>query len=173
MSSSQSENYITEDHLLQTCYAMLALGSVFVLARFVTTQLVRPTRFLVQDLWVYFAYALFVAMTVLYIVVIPTLYRITAVSEGQSPPYATILEDSNFLIRVFFTTAILFWSVLWAIKLSFLALYKKLLDGLHNVYIKLWWAVVVFCFLVSALVHCQDGSTTDLRSPTWEPSCPN
>lgn len=143
-----SQNYISEDSLLRTSYAMLTLTTVFVLARIVTTQLVRPKRWLPQDLFIYFAYVVYLVMTVLYIVVTPTMYRLSAVGEGKLEPYAAIQDESLFMIKIFFCNTLLFWVVLWTVKMSFLMLYRKLMEGLQDVYIKLWWVLVVFWFLV-------------------------
>jgi hypothetical protein len=145
---SSRQNYITESHLLQTTYAMITLSSVFILARIVTTQLVRPKRFLPQDLIIYLAYILYLIMAFLYILVTPILFRLTAVGEKRLKPYPTLKDDHKFMVRVFFCNTLLFWCILWSVKLGFLMLYKKLMEGLHNVYIKLWWGVVGFWFLV-------------------------
>jgi hypothetical protein len=145
---SSRQNYITESHLLQTTYAMITLSSVFILARIVTTQLVRPKRFLPQDLIIYLAYILYLIMAFLYILVTPILFRLTAVGEKRLKPYPTLKYDHKFMVRVFFCNTLLFWCILWSVKLGFLMLYKKLMEGLHNVYIKLWWGVVGFWFLV-------------------------
>jgi hypothetical protein len=128
---------------------MLTLTSVVVIARIVTTQFVRPQRWLSQDAIIYFAYALYIVMAVLYIVVTPILFRLTAVGEQRMRPYPTLKDDHKLMVKIFFVNTMLFWFVLWTVKLSFLILYKRLMEGLHNVYIKLWWAVVVFWFLVS------------------------
>lgn len=146
---SVRQNYITEDHLLNTTYAMMTLASVFILARIVTTQLVRPKRWMPQDAVLYLAYLMFVTMAAFYIVVTPMLFRLTAVGEKRLKPYPTLKDEHQFMVRVFFVNSMLLWFILWSVKFSFLMLYKKLLEGLHDVYIKLWWAVVVFCFLVS------------------------
>jgi hypothetical protein len=127
---------------------MLTLATVFVLARIVTTQLVRPKRWLPQDLFIYFAYLVYLVMTVLYIVVTPTMYRLSAVSERKLEPYAAIRDESLFMIKIFFCNTLLFWVILWTVKMSFLMLYRKLMEGLQDVYIKLWWALVMFWFLV-------------------------
>jgi len=155
---SSRQNYITEDHLLQTCYAMLTLSTVFVLARFFTTTVVRRKRWLPQDAFVYLAYTLYLVMTIMYIIVTPILFRLTAVGEKRLKPYATLKDDHKLMVKIFFVNTLLFWCILWTVKMSFLVLYKRLIEGLHNVYIKLWWAVVVFWFLVSgsAPVMCED-----------------
>jgi len=143
------QNYITEDQLVRTTYAMLTLATVVVLARIVTIQLVRPKRWLPQDLFIYFAYVVYLVMAILYIVVAPIIYRLSAVTEGRREPYAALPDEVMFMIKIFFCNTLLFWVVLWTVKMSFLMLYRKLMEGLQDVYIKLWWALVVFWFLVS------------------------
>ena len=66
-----------------------------------------------EDYIIAFAYALFLATTILYIVVTPTMYRISDVISGKVPPYAELLDDSLFLIKVFFANTMLFWFTLW------------------------------------------------------------
>ncbi|KAF2821969.1 hypothetical protein CC86DRAFT_410364 [Ophiobolus disseminans] len=144
---SSRQNYITEDHLLQTCYGMLALTTVFVLGRFATTTIARPKRWLPQDAFICLAYTLYLIMSVMYIVVTPILFRLTAVGEKRIKPYPTLKDDHKLMVKIFFVNTLLFWCILWTVKMSFLMLYKKLIEGLHNVYFKLWWAVVVFWFL--------------------------
>ncbi|KAF1847684.1 uncharacterized protein K460DRAFT_62653 [Cucurbitaria berberidis CBS 394.84] len=51
------------------------------------------------------------------------------------------------MVKVFFVNSMMLWFILWAVKFSFLVLYKKLMEGLRDVYIKLWWAVAVGCLL--------------------------
>ena len=144
---------------------MLTLTSGFVLARIVTTQLVRPKRWLPQDAIIYLAYTLYLILAVLYIIVTPILFRLTAVGEKRLKPYSTLKDDHKFMVKVFFCNTLLFWFILWTVKLSFLILYKKLMEGLHNVYIKLWWAVVTFWFLVGYLYLFHIKSLfADMRS---------
>jgi hypothetical protein len=146
---SSRQNYITESALLNTSYAMMTLTSVFILARICTTQFVRPSRWLPQDAIIYFAYTLYLVMAILYILVTPILFRLTAVAGKTLAPYPTLKDDHKFMVKVFFCNTLLFWCILWSVKLGFLMLYKKLMEGLWNVYIRLWWAVVGFWFLVS------------------------
>lgn len=133
---------------------MLALATVFVVARVITTRLVlvRPKRWLPQDLLIYLAYFTFIALNVLYIVITPMVYRITALGDEESgaiEPYPTLEADLMLITRIFFCNMLLFWIVLWAIKMAFLVLYRNLVDGLrHATYVKLWWAIVVIWALV-------------------------
>jgi hypothetical protein len=150
---SSRQNYITKDHLLQTTYAIMTLTSVFILARIVTTQLVHPKRWLPQDAIIYFAYAFYPVMTILYILATPIWFRLTTVGEKKLAPYPALKDDHKFMVKVFYCNTLLFCVILWSVKLGFLVLYKKLMEGLHNVYTKLWWVVLAFWFLIST---CDD-----------------
>ena len=127
---------------------MMTLTSVFIIARIVTTQFVRPKRWILQDAIVYFAFVLYIIMAVLYILVTPILFRLTAVGEKRLKPYPNLKNEHKFMVKVFFVNSMMLWFILWTIKFSFLVLYKRLMEGLRDVYFKLWWAVSVFCFLV-------------------------
>ncbi|KAF2023384.1 hypothetical protein EK21DRAFT_10417, partial [Setomelanomma holmii] len=91
----------------------------------------------------------------------PILFRLTAVGEKRMKPYSTLKEEHKLMVKIFFVNTLLFRLVLWTIKLSFFMPYKRLIEGLHNVYIKLWWAVVVVWFLslvgsvISHLTACS------------------
>lgn len=145
---SSTQNYVSKQQLLNTSYGMIALTSAFVLAR-VAIQVSRPKKLGVEDYLVYVSYAFYLAMSILYIVVTPPLFKISDVTSGKAPPYPTILDDTLFLIKVFFANTTIFWLVLWTVKFSLLALYRRLMVGLKSTYIMLWWAVFAFCVLVS------------------------
>lgn len=76
------------------------------------------------------------------------MYRVTNAIEGVTQVYPTIIKDSLFMIKIFFANTLLLWFTLWAVKFSFLALYRKLFSGI-KVYMHLWWGVVVFALIVS------------------------
>jgi magnesium-transporting ATPase (P-type) len=144
---SSTQNYVTSSHLLSTSYAMMALTSMFVLAR-IAVQILHPKKLAPEDYLIYLAYVLYVVMSVLYILVTPPMYRLSDFISGKSPVYPLLMDDSMFIIKAFFANTMIFWCVLWMVKFSLLALYKRLLVGLHIVYIKIWWGVVCFCVLV-------------------------
>ena len=61
----------------------------------------------------------------------------------------------NEYVRYEFNTIALFWTVLWGVKASFLALYWQLFQGLR-VYQRWWYAVAVFFF--GAYIGCWIAS---------------
>ena len=150
MSDGSTRNYVTQAQLLSTTYAVIVITSLVAIAR-VVTRVLRPKAWGAEDILVYLAFVFYIAMSVMYIVVTPAMFRVADVTNGAIPPYATLLDDALFLTEIFFANTMIFWFVLWSVKFSLLALYKRLMDGLHNVYVKVWWAVLVFCVLVSYL----------------------
>ena len=141
-----TQNYVTETRLVGVGYAMIGVTSLIFGARtFIRVQ--QPKRVQADDYFLLLAYLCFLTLTILYIVLAPTMYRVTDASSGITPIYPKILADSLFMIKIFFANTLIFWFTLYAIKFSFLALYRRLMAGLRG-YMQLWWAIVVFCVLV-------------------------
>jgi hypothetical protein len=155
-----TKTYVTEHQLLNTSYALIAVTSVFAIAR-LTTRVLHAKAWVVEDYLVYLAFAFYIAMSVLYIVVTPAMFRLAKVTSGTIPPYPTLITDALFITKIFFANSMVFWFVLWSIKFSLLALYRRLMVGLHNAYMKAWWGVFVFCALVRRSLdpssHCRDS----------------
>ncbi|KAF1962118.1 hypothetical protein CC80DRAFT_531090 [Byssothecium circinans] len=68
-----------------------------------------------------------------------------APENGQ--PYTTMMDDALFLRNILFANSMMFWFVLWTVKFSLLALYRRLVVGLGAAYVRLWRIVLVFCVL--------------------------
>ena len=109
---SSSQNYVTADMLLRTAYAMIAVTTLVFVAR-TATRIWRPKPLAAEDYILLLAYLLFLSTTITYIVVTPYMYRISDVTLGKAPPYAEILDDSLFMIKIFFANTMLFWFALW------------------------------------------------------------
>jgi hypothetical protein len=87
------------------------------------------------------------------------MYRVgEAMTTGNM--YPEILSDSLLMIKIFFSTTMLLWFVLWGVKFAFLMLYRRLFAGIRF-YMRLWWAVLVFCIVtlvgsvISNFVSCS------------------
>lgn len=102
-----------------------------------------------QDYLVYTAFTLFLTMSICYLVIIHKIYMIGEVVNGLVDPWPSMKADILTYVRIMFVTTTLFWLSLWSVKLSLLALYRKLLEGLPEVYMRLWWGVFSFCLVVS------------------------
>lgn len=112
---SSSENYVTEGMLLRTAYAMIAVTSAVFLLR-AAARIWRPKRIGAEDYILLLAYLLFLTTAILYVVVTPAMYRVTNAITGKTPMYATILEDSMLLIKIFFANTMIFWFTLWYVS---------------------------------------------------------
>lgn len=127
---------------------MLVLTTLFVLVR-VAIHVARKKTLELHDYFIYFAYCLYVSLWTCYIIAIPVLYKLDAVATGRAQPYPEMVDDAGYMARLIFSSQMCFYTCLYSVKASLLVLYLKLLSGLHNIYKKIWIAIVVFCFLVS------------------------
>ncbi|OAL04822.1 hypothetical protein IQ06DRAFT_313933 [Phaeosphaeriaceae sp. SRC1lsM3a] len=152
---------ISEQRFIWVSALMIILASIFVLAR-IGIQIWRRKKMYLQDCLVYCAYIFFLTMSICYLIIVPNIYRIGRVTVGRIEPWPAFAEDVIVYVRLMFVTTSLFWLSLWFVKLSLLALYKNLMDGLPMMYIRLWWALFVFCLIslvgciVSYLTSCPD-----------------
>ena len=139
-------NYVSASQVQATGYTMIALSSAVVIARF--SLIFWKLRSLqVEDGCILLSWACFLAMSIAYIIVTPVVYKIDAYTDGKIGSWATMLSDALFMIKVFFANTMLLWASLWSVKLSFLFLYRRLLQDLPGE-MKWWYAVLCFCIVV-------------------------
>lgn len=150
---------ISRDELVRTNSAMLILTSVFVLSRAALHISKRkPLEF--SDFFIYFAYALYIALWSCYISVVPPMFKVYAVLGGEIKPYATMMDDAATMLRLITAGQMCFYTLLFSVKMSLLTLYRKLLAGVAGIYKKIWWGILAFCVVVSqfflslAIVTC-------------------
>jgi hypothetical protein len=115
----------------------------------------------IEDFMLLFAFASYVTMLSLYLVVNPYLYRILAVAAGFSPFYPGMFTEGDKMLRLLFAVTTLFWTVLWSVKFSLLFFFRRLSRGLPS-YTKAWWLISVITFL--AYVGCIVSQVTSCSS---------
>lgn len=108
---------------------------------------VKKRQFAWEDGWLIAAWAVFIAVTTLYLNAGATIFRLQALASGQIDVYPTVADDGLKLQKTFFVTTSGLWICLWLVKASLLSLYKRLMDNL-KLYIILWWVVVGICVIV-------------------------
>lgn len=149
MSGAAAKPDAFSDHqIILTAYAFIGVTSAFALAR-IALHWLAPRRPTYEDGLVFFAWICDVAMCSLYISLARPAQRLSNFKQGLIPMYPTVREDGRYVSRLYFCAPLLFWMLLWSIKLSFLLLYRKLLDGLPMVYTYMWWFIVFMCVAVS------------------------
>ena len=138
---------------------MIVLATNFVIARYVIKTLKRHF-WLLEDAVVILAWVCLSAMCIGYIVVTPAVYRIAEVVSGQSTPYATLKEDAEFMVKIFFPNTLLLWCCLWLVKCSLLLQCRRIIDRQPS-YMFVWWCIVAFSVLgfigcvVSEFTSCE------------------
>lgn len=138
---------INNTALLATGISLMVLTTAVFGAR-MYLGIVKQRRFSWEDGWLIAAWAVFVAITSLYLNIGPVIFRVEALGAGEIPMYPTILDDSLALQKTFFVTTSGLWICLWLIKASLLSLYKRLV-GTVRAYLIAWWIVVIICIVVS------------------------
>ena len=97
------------------------------------------------------ALATLITMAGLYVQIIPIMFDLDLAAVGKPPLSPESLvefeERANRYLRIQFGIIILFWTCVWAVKLSILVFYKSLFDRLSRTYLYAWWAVVAFVAL--------------------------
>lgn len=119
---------------------MIALATCFIAVRLAIRAWKR--RFwLIEDVAVCLAWTCFIAMTIGYICVTDTLYRVSEVGNKEKPPYQGFQEDTVFVLKIFFPNTLLLWTTLWLVKFALLLQCRRLVDRRPN-YITIWWIIV-------------------------------
>lgn len=162
---------LTTSKLLTIIWVVTAIAITLVVSRFAIRLFIAKKttvdNVLVSDGLVLVALATLIAMAGLYVQIIPTMFDLDLAAAGKPPP-ETMLEfeeRADHYLRVQFGIIILFWTCVWAVKLSILMFYKSLFDRLSRTYLYAWWGVVVFVALT--YVGCwalQFESCSPLRS---------
>lgn len=106
---------------------------------------------LASDVLASIALATLITMAGLYVQIVPVMFDLDlAAAERPLLSSESMLEfkdRADRYLRIQFGIIILFWTCVWAVKLSILIFYKSLFDRLSRVYLYAWWAVVAFVAL--------------------------
>jgi len=145
---STGADWISQHDLLRIDYAMLAITSTVFAAR-IGVQLWRRRRIEMQDILLCIAFLAYLAFTILYIVITPIFFKIQALQAGEIAPWSSMMADIKLASEVMWQSGMEYWTCLWFVKFSLLALYKKLLVGMPKPYLWTWWGTLIFCMVVS------------------------
>ena len=124
---------------------MLALGTVFVIVRF-AVRAIKQRLSLSEDVPIFVAWACLLAQCTGYILATPAIYRALAVYRGEALSTESSRSDEISLRRSLFTNTLLFWTSLWAVKISLLVQSRRLIDRGER-RLKAWGLVFGFCVL--------------------------
>ncbi|KAI9044340.1 uncharacterized protein KD926_000941 [Aspergillus affinis] len=149
MSSIDSPQGVANDlparGLIAVTWVGVALGILFAGTR-ILIRMRRMNRLLVDDYFVLLALAFLITNAALQTIQTPHLYYTALTPTGPEIEY-----HGNQYVRYEFAIIGLFWSVLWSIKGSFLALFWKLTEGIPRYR---WACCGVGTFAMAAYTVC-------------------
>lgn len=97
------------------------------------------------------ALVLLLLIGVLTTLIVPILFEFEYILRSQKGVTTGFLQRFNYFLRMQFAIIVLFWSSIWAVKISFLVWYRKLL-AVPSDRMALWWGVSLFTVL--AYIGC-------------------
>ncbi|KAL2114011.1 hypothetical protein VUR80DRAFT_1307 [Thermomyces stellatus] len=155
---------VSVDHssLLALVWTCFSVALLFVALRTAIRLRVasRPTA---DDYWITLALAALLTLCALETVQEPSLAPITGIMDGTGVEnFNSLIADTEHYLKYQFPIIVLFWTVLWSVKASFLALYFRFFRELKH-YRRAWYGLVVFTFL--AYVGCIITLTLSCGQP--------
>jgi hypothetical protein len=150
---------VNDDGLMTVVWVCFLIATLFVSLRLFVRARQNRTLF-ADDYWVIFAWASLLTMASLQTVQMESLWFTTYLSAGRIAIDSPDMEQLVFyhlsqLTRWQFPVIKLFWTVLWAIKASFLSLIYRLVQPFPTLR-RLWFVVVAFVTL--AYIGCWVAS---------------
>ncbi|KAJ5676280.1 hypothetical protein N7536_012452 [Penicillium majusculum] len=138
-------------------WAGAGLGILFTSAR-IAIRMVYVKRLLADDYFMLLALAFLITNAILQTLQAPHLYYMVLNMTGPD-----IVHHGLHYTYYEFAIIGVFWSVLWSVKASFLALFWMISNGLPR-YRRVWWATVVFAAV--AYIGCWIASVYTCHPPS-------
>ena len=148
--------------LVALIWGGVGLAFMFVGARTVI-RIYTVERLAWDDYWIYVAWVLLTLNGVLQTIQAPHIYYVSRAAAGLVPADEAVIYHGNIYVRYEFVSIGLFWTVLWAVKASFLAMFWRLFDGLPR-YRRWLVCIGVFSFFayvgcwISSILNCHPAS---------------
>ncbi|KNG81232.1 hypothetical protein ANOM_009221 [Aspergillus nomiae NRRL 13137] len=149
--------HLSANGLIGVTWTGVALGVAFTSIR-IAIRVQRMKHLLADDYFVLFGLALLITNAVLQTIQAPHLYYMSLTPTGEDIKYHALRY-----VHLEFVIIGLFWSILWCIKGSFLALFWMISDGLPK-YRRVCAAISIFTFL--AYVGCWIASALNCHPPS-------
>lgn len=143
--------------LIAVTWAGAGLGILFTSAR-IAIRMVYVKRLLADDYFMLLALAFLITNAILQTLQAPHLYYMVLNMTGPD-----IVHHGLHYTYYEFAIIGVFWSVLWSVKASFLALFWMISNGLPR-YRRVWWATVVFAAV--AYIGCWVASVYTCHPPS-------
>ena len=149
--------HLSAEGLIGVTWTGAVLGILFTATRF-AIRIKRMRGLMADDYFVLAALIFLIVNAILQTLQVPHMYYM--ISDYRGPDI--VYHGLRYTIYEFVIISV-FWTVLWCIKGSFLALFYMLLDGLPH-YRRYWWGVAVFTVL--AYIGCWLASVFTCHPPS-------
>ena len=144
-----------------SAFQIVVWSGAFIASSFTVTRIaIRSYKFrkiFSDDILVIIALAVLLASAVLYQITLVPMYTLLRVAAGLEPPKADFMQMGSKYLKLQFAITCLFWTILWTVKLSFLAFFRRLSSGLKQ-HETAWWIVLVFVVLSYVSCYCRSSS---------------
>lgn len=141
---------VSETGLLAIIWVFFSVATCFVILR-LTVRFRQNRTFLYDDYWMMLAWLTLLTMVILQMEQRTALWYVTYLTAGRVGLDQNSLSTIEQLTRWQFPIIKLFWTVLWSVKASFMAVFFRLVKP-FPILRRLWYCVAVFAFL--AFVGC-------------------
>lgn len=108
-------------------------------------------RLFADDFWVYLALAILTTIATLYNYAVPIMFEYEQILHGKKLLTHDFGDRARLFLKLQFAIIVLFWTCIWAVKISFLIWYKKLTDFPSNR--EMMWNLVTG-FTVASYLGC-------------------
>jgi hypothetical protein len=142
--------------LIAITWVGAALGILFTAAR-IAIRIKYMSRLMADDYFMLLALVFLITNAILQTIQAPHLYYMILQATGSD-----IVHHALRYTHFEFAIISIFWSVLWSVKGSFLALFWMLSNGLPR-YRRVWWVITVFTVL--AYIGCWLASVLNCHPP--------
>jgi hypothetical protein len=153
---------LTRGALIAVTWAGFALACGFVLLR-CHVRISESRRLYSDDYWLLAALFFLGLNAILQTLQTPSLYYLIYASSGEAPAGQALIDQGNVYVRYQFVIILLFFTIIWSVKYSFLALYYRLFKG-QSTYRRIWWFVANFAAL--AYIGCWIASIWTCHPPS-------
>ncbi|KAJ6143092.1 hypothetical protein N7471_002545 [Penicillium samsonianum] len=133
---------VPESVFLGVLWALTGTSLIFVVFR-IYAQVTSFRRLFLDDFLVVLAWIIILTAAVIWQVDGKVLYELYAISAGTKPFNLEFLPRYNTFMRFNAPLELLFYSALWCVKFSFMALFYRISAKVKS--LRIWWFVVLFC----------------------------
>ena len=131
-----------QSHHQIVIWLVVATGLFFAILRFTIRGYVFK-KLLWDDAAVVVAVILHIVLAVMYKYIIPTMFELDKIANGEEVLGPAFLPRAAVFLKMQFAIIVLFWTIIWIVKVSFLIFYRKLYERLPGRMLA-WYMVSAF-----------------------------